>query len=117
MENARNAALADRRFQPVTQAELDKIEIEVSVLTTPSPLSHESPVDLLSKLRPEVDGVVLRVGSKQATYLPQVWEQFPNKQLFLSMLAKKAKLDRGAWQSREARILTYQAEAFSESES
>ena len=37
-ENARNAALRDPRFPPVQPDELDKIKIEISVLTEPQPL-------------------------------------------------------------------------------
>jgi hypothetical protein len=114
MDCARSAALRDKRFDPVGPEELGDIDIEVSVLTVPQPLDFESPVELLARLRPHVDGVVLRVGSRQATYLPQVWDQMSNKLRFMGALSRKAKLPAAAWQRPDARVWTYQAEAFQE---
>ena len=94
----RSAAVEDHRFPPVKPEELEHIEIEVSVLTLPSRLKFDSPDELLAKLRPGVDGVVLRVGGNQGLFLPQVWEQLPDKQQFLSRLAEeKAGLEPAAW--------------------
>ena len=92
----------------------DKIEIEISVLTLPKPLAFTSPQDLLEKLRPGVDGVVLRVDGQTATYLPQVWEQLPDKRTFLRELSQKAGLPADAWTSPGAKVMTYQVEAFHE---
>ena len=114
IDNAMRAALSDFRFSSVKREELKEIEIEVSVLTIPRPLEFESPEDLLEKLRPQVDGVVLRVGRSRATYLPQVWEQIPAKREFLGHLAEKAGLEADAWRKPEARVLTYQVEALHE---
>jgi AmmeMemoRadiSam system protein A len=116
MDNARSAAVQDYRFDPVRPEELAEIEIEVSVLTVPQPLHFDSPDDLLEKLRPHVDGVVLQIGRRGATYLPQVWEQLPDKEEFLSRLSMKAGLPGSAWRSSTTKILTYQVEAFKESE-
>lgn len=113
---AASAAVADRRFPHVQPHELGQIEIEVSVLSLPRRLEFDSPEELLKKLRPGVDGVVLRVGGKESTYLPQVWEQLPEKEAFLSRLAEKAGLGASDWKSKDARILVYQVEAFHESE-
>ncbi len=113
---AANAAVRDQRFRPVQREELDQIEIEVSVLTLPERLQFNSPEELLEKLRPHVDGVVLRVGQRESTYLPQVWEQLSDKTQFLDNLAKKAGLSASDWKSPEAKILVYQVEAFEESE-
>jgi hypothetical protein len=116
MENARNAALEDPRFSPVTADELKEIEIEVSVLTEPLPLFFSSPADLLSKLRPHKDGVILRIGQRSSTYLPQVWEQLPDKEEFLSHLSEKAGCPASAWKEAGTMVSTYQVEAFKESE-
>ncbi len=110
--NAVAAALKDTRFLPVTPAELERIEIEISVLTMPRRLEFQSPEDLLAKLRPRVDGVILQVGRRLATYLPQVWEKIPEKETFMSELAQKAGLPPAAWKSPQAVVLTYQAEVF-----
>ena len=98
IQAGRSAAVEDHRFPPVKPEELEQIEIEVSVLTLPSRLKFNSPDELLAKLRPGVDGVVLRVGGNQGLFLPQVWEQLPDKEQFLSRLAEeKAGLDPAAW--------------------
>ncbi len=116
MENARNAALEDPRFKPVTTDELKEIEIEISVLTEPLPLFFTSPAELLSKLRPHKDGVVLRIGQRGSTYLPQVWEQLPNKEDFLNNLSEKAGCAPSAWREPGTQVYTYQVENFSEAE-
>lgn len=103
IENAKNAALSDPRFPPVTPKELDDIEVEVSVLTMPVPLEYENPDDLLLKLAPMKDGIILKKGFRQATFLPQVWEQLPDKVEFLEHLSMKAGLGRGDWKTAEYR--------------
>jgi len=116
IDRARAAAVEDHRFTPVRPDELDEIEVEVSVLTVPRRLDYTGADDLLARLRPGVDGVVLRVGQGQATFLPQVWEQLPDKETFLSRLSMKAGLPAYAWRSPGALVFTYQVEAFHESE-
>lgn len=112
MENAGNAALKDPRFPPVTANELADIKVEVSVLTKPQPLKFSTPDELLKKLIPDVHGVILRKGSFQSTYLPQVWEQLPDKMKFLEHLSLKAGMPRDGWKTSEVRV--YTAEHFSE---
>jgi len=116
IRKAQSAAVADRRFPPVTSKELEQIKVEVSVLTIPRRLSFTSAEQLLDKLRPEVDGVVLRIGQRQSTYLPQVWKQIPDRVEFLDHLAEKAGLEASAWRGDGVNVLVYQAEAFSEGE-
>ncbi|MGD0898138.1 MAG: AmmeMemoRadiSam system protein B [Thermoguttaceae bacterium] len=116
MHAARSAAIEDSRFQPVAPAEVKDLQIELSILTVPQQLRHKSPEDLLEKLRPRIDGVVLRVDRHQGLFLPQVWEQLPDKEQFLNRLAEeKAGLAATAWRRGDARILVFQVEAFEES--
>ncbi len=112
IENAENAALKDPRFPPVTAKELEGIKVEVSVLTKPQPLKFSTPDELLKKLVPGVHGVILRKGSFQSTYLPQVWEQLPDKMKFLEHLSLKAGMPRDGWKTSEVKV--YTAEHFSE---
>jgi len=114
--NAASAALRDPRFPPLSPQELERTDIEISILTLPERLQFKSPEELLGRLRPGVDGVVLRVGQQQATYLPQVWEQLPDKQAFMSHLAEKAGLGPSEWKRPEAVVLVYQVEKFEEKE-
>jgi AmmeMemoRadiSam system protein A len=90
--NARAAALQDPRFPPLSPEELKDIKIEVSILSEPKPLEYKDKEDLRKKITPYKDGVVLKLGSHQATYLPQVWEQLPDFDLFFSSLCQKAGL-------------------------
>ncbi len=114
ISRAKAAATDDPRFPPVRRDELDKIAVEISVLAPPKRLAFSSPQDLLQKLRPGIDGVVLRVDGHTATYLPQVWKQLPDKRTFLRELSQKAGLAADAWQSPRAVVMTYQVEAFHE---
>jgi len=114
MENAQSAAMRDPRFSPVRPEEVSKIRIEISVLTEPQPLVFDSPEDLLKKLQPRVDGVVLRIGSRRATFLPQVWEQLPDKTEFLDRLSQKAGCDASAWRGKETGVSIYHVECFQE---
>ena len=115
-ENARNAALRDTRFSPVTVEELSRIEVEVSVLTVPQPLDYDSPSDLLKQLRPHRDGVVLTNGLHRATFLPQVWEKLPQPVGFLEQLSRKAGLPADGWRESGTSVSTYEVEAFTESD-
>jgi AmmeMemoRadiSam system protein B/AmmeMemoRadiSam system protein A len=112
--NAINAAFHDPRFAPLTDTELDQTEIEVSILTEPRPLEYRNGQDLTRKLRINVDGVIIRQGHASATFLPQVWEQLPRPEKFLSHLCLKAGLPSDAWKNPELEVLTYQVQYFEE---
>jgi AmmeMemoRadiSam system protein A len=111
IENGRYAALYDPRFPPVSASELGQIEIEISVLTEPRPLEFRSPEDLLNKLQPGQDGVVLESGSGRATFLPQVWDDLPDKVVFLGRLCQKGGWDENAWREPGMNVSIYHVEA------
>ena len=113
-EHALAAALHDTRFPQVQPDELDSIEIEISRLTAPAPLDYADADDLLAKLRPGVDGVVLAAGSRRATFLPQVWDQLPNAEEFLNHLCRKMGLPEDAWRRKNLDVSIYQVEEFHE---
>jgi MEMO1 family protein len=113
-EDARSAALEDPRFGPVTANEVGELEIEISVLTEPKPLSFVSPDDLLKKLHPREDGVVLRIAAGTATYLPQVWDQLPDEVEFLDTLAEKAGGRAGDWRKPGTQVAVYRVDSFKE---
>ncbi len=112
--HAVSAALEDPRFPPVREGELMAIQIEVSRLTRPSPLVYKDAAELLSKIRPHVDGVVLRDGSRRATFLPQVWEKIPKPDEFMDNLCYKMGANYDAWRTKHLEVLTYQVEEFHE---
>lgn len=114
IRQAGNAGLRDPRFEAVTPDELADLSIEVSVLTEPQPLAFASPEELLATLRPHRDGVWLQIGARTATFLPQVWEQVPRPEEFLSRLSQKAGCQPAAWRGAEVRVSIYQSESFYE---
>ena len=110
--NAYAAAFEDKRFTPVTADELSRLDIGVSVLSTPAALIITSQDDLLSQLRPRVDGLILQDGDHRGTFLPQVWEQIPQPGDFLARLKTKAGLKPDHW-SDTLKAWRYTTESFS----
>ena len=113
-EHAAAAALQDYRFSPVKPEEASELEIEISRLTQPLPLSYHGASDLLSKLHPGVDGVILRDGWRRATFLPQVWDKIPTPEEFLSHLCYKMGASPDLWQRKPLDVAVYQVEEFHE---
>ncbi len=113
-EHAIAAALHDPRFPPVRENELSRIQLEVSRLTAPLPLEYSSSEDLLKKLHPHVDGVILRDNHRRATFLPQVWEKLPDPAEFLSHLCQKMGVQANYWRETKLQIHVYRVEEFHE---
>jgi len=113
--NAVAAAFDDPRFAPLTADEYAQVDIEVSVLSAPSPLAVTSEADLRDRLRAGVDGLVLELGSRRSTFLPQVWDSLPDARDFVGELKRKAGLAREFW-SDELRFSRYTVEKFTEKE-
>jgi len=105
---AYSAAFRDHRFAPVTAEELEKIKIEVSLLSRMSPAKA---ADII----PGRHGVVVVNGDKSGLFLPQVWEQIPGKEDFLGELCEqKAGLPRDCWKDPKTEINTFTVDAFKE---
>ena len=90
IQNAQSAAFGDPRFLPLSPDELDALTLEVSLLSEPEPIEYSDFADLCAKVRPHIDGLILKSGFYSGTFLPQVWEQLPTPKLFLEHLAQKA---------------------------
>jgi AmmeMemoRadiSam system protein A len=94
--NARAAVTIDRRFQPLGPADLDGLQVEVSVLSRPSRLVFEDHAGLIAQLEPGTDGLILEHGegasTKRGTFLPQVWDSLPEPETFVAELKRKAGL-------------------------
>ncbi|MDO8623349.1 MAG: AmmeMemoRadiSam system protein A [archaeon] len=106
-ENSLHAAFNDSRFLVLRKEELNKIKIEVSVLSKPEKLEFKDENDLLKKINYKM-GIILKNKGYSATFLPQVWEQIPDKRAFLEHLSLKAGLNKDAW--RNSDILFYTTE-------
>ncbi len=108
--NAQSAAFQDPRFSPLSHEEYQQVDIHISILSKPVPLTASSTDDLAAKLRPGIDGLIIKEGSRQATYLPSVWEQINDPTQFIMELRRKAGLDPKGWHDTE--VLTYTTEEF-----
>lgn len=95
--NALAAAFRDPRFPPLTEAEIEDTEIEVSLLSAIQPLKFAGESDALAQLQPGIDGVVFEFGRYRSTFLPQVWDQLPDTALFMAILKHKAGLNPDFW--------------------
>jgi hypothetical protein len=104
--NAVAAAVRDPRFVPLSVHELTHTRIEVSLLSPSQPIIFDSEAHALAQLRPGVDGVILEYGQARGTFLPQVWEYFPQPVEFLAHLKRKAGLPANFWHE-DIRLLRY----------
>ena len=125
--HAVDAAVRDPRFRPVSAAEYPLLDIEVSVLGNPEPITiaaddgdHFIPVrsrdELERTLHPGVDGLIIadQYGHR-ATFLPQVWQQLPEPHEFVSHLLAKAGLNPATnWQHGEVACQRYEVRAYAE---
>ena len=114
IRNAIAAATQDPRFPPVTYEELPDIRVKVSILSFPEPLPYKDPQDLLNKIEPFKDGLILKYGNNQGTFLPDVWEELPDKIQFMSHLCLKAGLPQDCWLTLPVEIYRYRTKVFSE---
>lgn len=113
--NALAAALRDTRFSPLSAAELDKTEVEVSLLSAMQTLQFSGERDALEQLQPGVHGVVFEFGRHRSTFLPQVWEQLPSVDEFMAHLKYKAGLPPDFW-AEEVKLSHYTVSKWKESE-
>ncbi len=113
--NAAAAAFRDPRFPPLADGELDALAIEVSLLSAPERLDVSSEAQLLGRLVPGADGLILECEEKRATFLPQVWSQLPDPREFLARLRAKAGIAAGSW-SPALKVYRYSVEHWKECE-
>lgn len=110
-ENVINAAFHDSRFQPLKEGELNKIKIEVSILSEPKPLKVKNIKFIQHKLKRNM-GLILKYKGRTSTFLPQVWDEIHDKIEFLENLAKKAGLNKDDWKHSD--LFYYTVEKFKE---
>ncbi|MCD6557925.1 MAG: AmmeMemoRadiSam system protein A [Candidatus Aenigmarchaeota archaeon] len=103
----------DPRFPSVTEDELKDIKIEISVLTTPKKIDATGE-EILEKIKPKEDGLIIKYGFNQGLFLPQVWEELPNKTEFLDHLCLKAGLAPGYWKKPGVEFYGFRVQAFKE---
>lgn len=111
--NACAAAFHDPRFTPLRHPELEALILEISVLSPPEPLDIGNEQELLGRLRPGVDGLILDAGGRRGTFLPGVWDSLPDPRDFLHHLKLKAGLP-GDYRLDTVRVWRYTTECFGE---
>jgi AmmeMemoRadiSam system protein A len=114
-ENALAAAFRDPRFAPLTVTEFEATSVEVSLLSTAESLRFATEGDLRARLRPGIDGVILELDDRRATFLPQVWETLPEPRDFLAALKHKAGFPVDFWSPR-LNVALYQVTKWQERE-
>ncbi|MDJ0807296.1 MAG: AmmeMemoRadiSam system protein A [Gammaproteobacteria bacterium] len=110
-ENAFSAAFRDPRFPPLSELEVEDLQLHISVLTPAKPIEFDSEVDLLRQIRPGIDGLILVDGYAKGTFLPSVWESLPLAEDFLRHLKHKAGLPANHW-SESLQVYRYETESF-----
>ena len=96
-DSAFGAAFRDPRFPQLQAHEFADTHIEISILSPMEPLAAASREKLLEALEPGVDGLLLEEHHHRSTFLPKVWEQLPEPELFLDHLMAKAGLPGDYW--------------------
>ncbi|MCP4330698.1 MAG: AmmeMemoRadiSam system protein B [Alphaproteobacteria bacterium] len=96
-ENSFKAGFGDPRFPALSAEDRDRIDISVSILSTPRQLECRTEAQLVADLNPDRDGVILVDGEKRGLFLPQVWESLPDPQDFVRHLKGKARLPEDHW--------------------
>ena len=114
--NAYKAAFQDPRFPKLTQAEVSRLEVSVSILSHPRPMESGSEAQAIDALHPEVDGVILEARDSQGQtrrglFLPHVWHELPDPRQFMRHLKAKAGLSPDGW-PQGARLWRYRTETF-----
>ena len=108
-ECALKAALSDPRFEPLTEADLDRMHLEVSVLSPVQPLTSVKDI-VIGKT-----GLILDRGPRRGLLLPQVAvEQKWNVNQLLEGLCHKSELPPGAWKDPGTKLSYFTAEVFGE---
>jgi AmmeMemoRadiSam system protein B/AmmeMemoRadiSam system protein A len=110
-DNAWKSAYDDPRFPPLSAEELETLDFHISILSTPRRIGANTEEALVRALRPDTDGLIIRDGQRQALFLPSVWAQIPNPQIFLRQLKLKAGLSAGHW-SEGLQAYRFDAESF-----
>lgn len=114
--NAQAAAFRDPRFKPLIREEFATTTVEVSLLSPLENLSFNDEASALTQLRPDIDGVIFQYGHHRSTFLPQVWEQLPERAEFMAHLKHKAGLPPDFWSS-EVKLSRYTVSKWHEAES
>ncbi len=106
---ARHAAFEDPRFAPLTEAELKKAEIEISILSVPFPMNNYEEIEIGKH------GLILEEKGRRGLLLPQVpVENKMNRDQYLDAICEKTGFPAGYWKNKQLKINLFTADVFSE---
>ncbi len=112
-EGAKAAAFCDPRFFPLQKNEINRIAIEISVLTVPEEIKSKR--GILNGIKTGRDGLIIQYNGCSGLLLPQVaTEQKWDAKEFLEHTCMKAGLDKGMWKEKDCKILKFRAQIFAE---
>jgi uncharacterized protein (TIGR00296 family) len=114
VDSAINACSRDLRFPCVRPSELQRVEVEVTILTKPEP--YDVPKKMLPELvRIGIDGLIVSKGMYSGLLLPQVAPEWGFDPLtFLGQTCMKAGLPPDAWLDEDTEVLHFEAQIFAE---
>lgn len=108
--HAYGAAFEDPRFPPLAPREADGLDYHISILSPPVPLDIRDEAELVERLQPGVDGLIIEQGGRRATFLPSVWSSLPAPWDFVAHLKAKAGIRDG--DTAPLRAWRYHTEGF-----
>jgi len=109
-----NAATRDRRFPPVNGAEIESLDLSISVLSQPKRVHVAHPNEYPRTIRLGEDGIILIHNGRSSTFLPSVWKDIPDPTAFLSQLCLKQGAKPGCWNDEGTILYRYDALEFAE---
>jgi hypothetical protein len=117
VDSAISAASRDPRFKEVGEKELDKLVVEVSVLTPPEPIKIADRRELPKRIKIGRDGLIMRQGWASGLLLPQVPVEWGwDEKEFLSQTCYKAGLPPDAWLDPNTEVSSFQGQIWCEKE-
>jgi len=102
-----SSACEDPRFLPLTEKELKTVSFHISILSELTEMENLGENNLFKKLKPKIDGLMLKQGGKRAIFLPSVWEQLNTAEEFVAALKQKGGWDKSFW-SEDFKIYLFQ---------
>jgi len=112
-EAALNAAFYTTKYKRTSKSDMDKIVIEISILTEPKKLDYKDSQDLLGKLNTRM-GLILKEGMHKQVFLPTMWRMYPDKETFLDRLCSEAGMQERSWMRVPLNIHFFYTESFAE---
>ena len=115
LEHSARSACHDPRFRDLKESELDKVVIDVTILTPPVPMAVKEREELLNAIKIGKHGLMLEYKGRRGVFLPQVPVEWGwDVKEYLEHLCAKAGVPRDAWKEKECRILSFEGRIFKE---